>query len=61
VDGLLRAIADALGGLVAGIAAAAMAAVNGVVSALTSVVPAGLLPIVAIGFIVIALVVLFRR
>jgi hypothetical protein len=61
MDGFVRSVADALGGLLAGIAGAAVAAVSGVIAALSSIVPGGMLPFVVIALIVLGLVVLFRR
>jgi hypothetical protein len=61
MDGFVRSVADALGGLLAGVAGAAVAAVSGVIGALSSIVPGGMLPLVVILLIVLGLVVLFRR
>lgn len=57
----IETVVNALAGLLASIAGAVVSAVNGVLAALGSIVPAGWLPFVVIGLIVLGLVVLFRR
>jgi hypothetical protein len=61
MGGFVDTVFNALADLVAGIARAVVEAVNGMLDALGSIAPAGWLPFIVIGLIVLGLVVLFRR
>ncbi len=61
MDGLLRSVVDALGGLFASILEIVGTAVKGAVDAVTSIVPGGAFPVVVIGVIVLVAVLIVRR
>jgi hypothetical protein len=55
MDGLLRAIGDGISGLVGGALGAIWAALGGIVAALSAALPAGALPVIVVGVVVLAL------
>lgn len=61
MDGLVRSVGDGIAGLVGGAITAIWAALSGIIDALTSVIPPGLLPIAVVGVIVLVVVMLIRR
>ena len=61
MDDLLGSVVNALGGLFTGVLEIVGTAVKGAVDAVTSIVPGGALPVVAIGIIVLAVVLIMRR
>jgi hypothetical protein len=58
---LVGTVFNALAGLVAGIANAAVSAARGVVDTITSVVPHDMLPLVVIGAAIVLFVIFVRR
>lgn len=61
MDGLVRSVGDGITGLVAGAISAIWAAGAGIVDALTSLIPPGLLPVAVVGIVVLVVVALVRR
>lgn len=61
MDGFVRGIGEAIAGLTVGLLSVVGQAINGVIAALTSAVPGGLLPIVGLVVVVLVVVAIFRR
>jgi hypothetical protein len=55
MDGLVRAVGDGITGLVSGALGAIGAAIGGIVAALTAALPAGALPVIVVGVVLLAL------
>jgi hypothetical protein len=61
MDGLARSVGDGITGLVGGALAAIGQALSGMVDALSTAVPAGVLPVVGIALVVVVLWRVIRR
>jgi hypothetical protein len=61
MDGLVQAVGEGISGLVGGAIGAIATALEGMLDALTTVIPPGLLPIVGVAVLVLVVVALIRR
>lgn len=61
MDGLGRAVGDGISGLIGGALSSIGAAVNGIVSALSTALPAGALPVLAVLLVLVVGWLIIRR
>ena len=61
MDGLGRAVGDGISGLVSGAIAGITAAISGVIDSLGAALPAGALPVIAIGLLLVFVWAVIRR
>lgn len=61
MDGLLRAISDALSGLLGGVLTAVWQAITGVVASLGAALPSGALAVIVVGLALLGLLWALRR
>ncbi len=61
MDGLLRSVGDGISGLVSGALAAIGSALQGMVDAVSSALPAGVLPVLGVGLALLVLWLIVKR